>query len=74
MFDGKIYGKASQQPTGNGPFGGKDAVIKMVVDMDQCALTFFVDNQQVNSCNTFKSDKYFAYVSLGSVGDSVTLL
>jgi len=71
---GRIYGKASQQPTGNGPFGGKDAIIKMVVDMDEGTLVFFVGDQQVNSCNISKSDKYFAYVSLGSGGDSVTVL
>jgi len=64
IYNGDIRGRAAQEPMGHGTFGGKDAILKMVVDMDQGTLTFFVDNQQVNSCNISKSDKYFAYVSL----------
>jgi len=46
----------------------------MVVDMDAGTLKFFVENKEINSCQISTSDSYFAYVSLGSVGDSVTLL
>jgi len=43
-------GRIEQKATGNGPFGNKNSIIKMVVDMEKGILTFFVDNWQVNSC------------------------
>jgi len=57
-----------------GPFGGAGRILKMVVDMDKGILSIFVDNQEVNSCQISTSETYYAYVGLGHVGNSITLL
>jgi len=71
---GQLAGRVPQTTKVGGPFGGKDTVIKMVVDMDAGTLKFLVGSKEINSCKISTSDTYFAYVSLGGLGDSVTLL
>jgi len=71
---GRIVGKVTKKSDSKGPFGGPGKIVKMVVDMDRGILTFFVDEIQVNSCEIITSESYFAYVSLGAPGDSVTLI
>jgi len=74
---GVINGKAFRQSNNKNPsdsFVGVGRVLKMVVDMEKGILSFFVDNQEVNSCQISTSDTYYAYVSLQEHGDSVTLL
>jgi uncharacterized coiled-coil protein SlyX len=73
-LNGKIYGRVPKEGNGKGPFGEKDDIIKMVVDMNQETLTFFVNGKQVNFCNISKSDSYFVFIEFTAVGDSVTLL
>ncbi len=73
-LDGKIVGKEEKDPIGNGPFGGDDKRLEMVVDMDQGILTFFLDNIKVNACPISKADKYFAFILFRDAGDSVTLI
>jgi len=70
---GNIFGRVFVSGNEEGPFGKKDSILKMIVDMDQGTLTFFVDEKQANSCEISKSDNYLAFIDLES-GDSVTLL
>jgi len=69
-----ICGIVSKSLGRNGSFGGQGRILKMVVDMDKGILTFFNDDKQVNSCDISKCEHYFAYISLGAIGDSVTLI
>jgi len=86
--NGQIIGYSPKQPSVNhflnqvmtinkpdvsGPFG-QDQIVQMVVDMDKEILTVFVDEKRVNSCRIPFSESYFAYASLGGIGDSVTLI
>ena len=73
-FNGKIFGRIDQEAIGDGPFGSKNSILRMIVNMDQGTLAFYAGNRQVNFCDISKSDTYYAFVCFSNTGDSVVLL
>ena len=49
-------------------------VISVLVDMDVGKLTFSLNNYDVTSCSIARNKVYYLYVSLGALGNSVTLI